>query len=181
MNKLSTRNKILEYLSSRKSATVLELSGWLSLTKADIRYQLKLLVAEGMVKRIPPSEFHPDPGRPSASFFLVSKNLPPVVSRFLDGFGSILTDPEISDSTREFILISIIQALTKDFEPRSSGTEKLNEIIVYLESLGFKARWETGNNGPKIIIFNNPAAYYLNNPLMRYDGTEKLIKILMSK
>lgn len=181
INTLKTHNKILEYLLSHKSATVLELSTWLKLTKADIRYQLKILTAEGMIRKNPPLEQHIGRGRPSASYSLISKNLPPVVSRFLDGLGSVLVDPEIDNKTREIILDSIIDSLVKDFHPSSSGSLKMNEIVTYLESLGFNAKWEAGSNGPKVIIFNNPAAFYLDNSLMRYDGTEKLIKKLMEK
>lgn len=181
MKPISTRKKILEYLLTHSSATVWELSTWLHLTKADVRYQLNLLMTEGMIQRNSPPEIHPEPGRPSASFALKSKNLPPVVSRYLEGLGSLLTDPNVEDATREFVLESIIQSLTKDFHPHSTGSQKMDEIIQYLEGLGFQAKWEPGTSGPKIIIYNNPAAFYLNHPLIRYDGTDKLIKTLLSK
>ena len=82
---------------------------------------------------------------------------------------------------REFILDSFIDSLISDFHPQGSGSIKMNQIVRYLSSLGFSAKWEAGSQGPKIILFNNPAAFYLNHPLIRYDGTEKLIQKLMSK
>ncbi|MEN6570470.1 MAG: ArsR family transcriptional regulator [Anaerolineaceae bacterium] len=179
MKKYSTRKKILELLSNHPTLTVLELSQLLKLTKADIRYQLKGMQEEGLVSKNEPAETHAGAGRPAASFSLSSGNLPPIVARFLEGIGDLLDHPDLDTEMREKILDSFIESIASNFHPRSSGSARMNEIVGYLSKLGFSARWEAGSSGPKIILYNNPAAFYLNHPLIRYDGTEKLIRKLM--
>lgn len=179
MKKYSTRKKILELLANHPALTVLDLSQLLKLTKADIRYQLKGMQEEGLVKKNEPLEIHEGAGRPAASFSLSSGNLPPIVARFLEGIGDLLDHPDLDTEMREKILDSFIDSITANFHPRSSGSARMNEIVGYLTKLGFSAKWEAGSSGPKIILYNNPAAFYLNHPLIRYDGTEKLIRKLM--
>ena len=179
MKKYSTRKKILDLLSSRASITVIDLSRLLKLTKADIRYQLSRLLDEGYIIKSPPPLEHSGPGRPASSFSLSTKNLPPIVSRFLDGIGVIFSRPEIDSLTREVILDSLIDSMLANFHPHGSGSARMNEIVRFLTSLGFSAKWEAGSSGPKIILYNNPASFYLNHPLIRYDVTEKLVHRLM--
>jgi len=181
MKKYSTRKRILELLSNHPSLTVVEFSRLLKLTKADIRYHLDGLIEEGIVKKNSPPVEHQAAGRPASSFSLASGNLPPIVARFLNGIGELLDNPNLDTRMREFILDSFIDSLISDFHPQGSGSIKMNQIVRYLSSLGFSAKWEAGIQGPKIILYNNPAAFYLNHPLIRYDGTEKLIQKLMSK
>jgi predicted ArsR family transcriptional regulator len=181
MKKYSTRKRILELLSNHPSLTVVEFSRLLKLTKSDIRYHLDGLIEEGIVKKNSPPAEHPAAGRPASSFSLASGNLPPIVARFLNGIGELLDNPSLDTRMREFILDSFIDSLISDFHPQGSGSLKMNQIVRYLSSLGFSAKWEAGSQGPKIILFNNPAAFYLNHPLIRYDGTEKLIQKLMAK
>jgi len=179
MKKYSTRKKILDLLSSRASITVSEMSRMLKLTKADVRYHLTRLADEGFVRQISPPQEHSTPGRPPSSFSLSTKNLPPIVARFLEGIGMILARPEIDSATREVILNSLIDSMLVNFHPHGSGSSRMNEIVKYLTSLGFSAKWEAGSTGPKIILYNNPASFYLNHPLIRYDVTEKLVRRLM--
>lgn len=179
MKKYSTRKKILELLTNHPSMTVLELSQLLKLTKADIRYQLNGMQEEGLVKKNDTLEKHEAAGRPAASFSLSSANLPPIVARFLEGIGDLLDHPNLDTRMREMILDSFIDSISAGFHPRGSGTSRMNEVVSYLTRLGFSAKWEAGSSGPKIILFNNPAAFYLNHPLIRYDGTEKLIRKLL--
>jgi predicted ArsR family transcriptional regulator len=181
MKQYSTRKRILELLSNHPSLTVIEFSRLLKLTKADIRYHLDGLIEEGIVKKNSPPVEHQAAGRPASSFSLSSGNLPPIVARFLNGIGELLDTPSLDTRMREFILDSFIDSLISDFHPQGSGSLKMNQIVRYLSSLGFSAKWEAGSQGPKIILFNNPAAFYLNHPLIRYDGTEKLIQKLMAK
>ncbi len=180
MKKYSTRKKILDLLSSRQSVTVIELSRLLKLTKADVRYQLARLLDEGFVLKSPPPDEHSSAGRPPSSFGLSTKNLPPIVARFLDGISMLFSRPEIDSLTRDVILDSLLDSMTANFHPHSSGSARMNEIVKYLNSLGFSARWEAGSSGPKIILYNNPASFYLNHPLIRYDVTEKLVRRLMN-
>ena len=179
MKKYSTRKKMLELLSNHPYLSVIEFSRLLKLTKADIRYHLDGLMEEGVVKKNQPSAEHPSAGRPAATFSLSSGNLPPIVSRFLEGIGDLLDHPDLDTKTREFILDSFIDSITSTFHPRGSGAARMNEIVAFLTRLGFSAKWEAGSSGPTIILFNNPAAFYLNHPLIRYDGTQKLIRKLM--
>jgi predicted ArsR family transcriptional regulator len=181
MRKYSTRNKILELLSRHPSMTVLELSAALKLTKADIRYQLHGLLDEEIVKRNSHPEEHAGAGRPAASFSISTTRLPPIVSRFLEGFGDLLENPDLEGATREKILDSFIDSIAATFHPHHTGPQKMDEVVAYLARLGFSAKWEAASNGPKIILFNNPAAFYLDHPLIRYDGTEKLIHKLIDK
>ena len=179
MKKYSTRKKILELLSNHASISVIEFSRLLKLTKADIRYHLDSLMEEGIVKKnLPPAE-HQSAGRPAATFSLSSGNLPPIVARFLEGIGDLLDHPDLDTKTREFILDSFIDSITSTFHPRGTGAAKMNEIVSFLTRLGFSAKWEASSSGPRIILFNNPAAFYLNHPLIRYDGTQKLIRKLL--
>jgi predicted ArsR family transcriptional regulator len=180
MKKYSTRKKILELLSNHPSLTVQDLSKLLKLTKADIRYHLYGLEEEGLVKVNEPPEKHVSAGRPAASFSLSSGNLPPIVARFLEGIGDLLDRPELDIEMREKILDSFIDSIISSFHPQGTGTTRMNEIVKFLTQLGFSARWEAGSSGPAIILYNNPAAFYLNHPLIRYDGTEKLIRKLMA-
>lgn len=155
-----TRERILAYLAENHVASVQVLSRAWGLTRADIRYHFNALVEEGLVELIPRDPATPVPrGRPPQLYRLpavkTSHNLPALCGALLNALQLV---PE---SSRDEVATQIGRELAQGFIPPAGSTQRLNQAVTFLSQHGYRARWEAGLHGPRILLRNCPYAAIL--------------------
>lgn len=143
----STRQRIVDYLEQRGSASARQLAQAFGMTAANIRRHLGILAGEGRIQilgtRAPGGR-----GRPEALYALAAQaNLEPLTRALLRNHGP-----------RQ------MKALAKTFLgdlPATSGpaTKRLVTAVQHLAPLGYKPHWEARPQGPQIVLGRCP---YIN-------------------
>ena len=147
-----TRQQILTYLNTHPGATALEISRYLDLTPANIRYHLGLLVTSGLIqisgKRGPGGA-----GRPTKLYNLTSRflgsNIESLLAVILETLGSDISADEILRSIAE------IMAEKAGLKP-GNRIQKYNQALEYLNQLDYHANWEAHPQGPQVILRHCP-------------------------
>lgn len=152
----SIRQLILDYLQKFLTASAAELSSNLHVTRADIRYHLKLLLEERVIEKsavIPPAF----KGRPTQLYRLSGRAQPENYLQLSEALLSINTASDtgaaILDQAAAFIASKIPNA--------KHHATQLNRLIHFLNEHAYAASWEAYANGPRIIIKNCPYAAIL--------------------
>ena len=157
----STRERILAYLAENHLASVQALSRAWGLTRADIRYHFTTLVKEGLVELVPRDPAVPvQRGRPERFYRLPSikaaHNLPDLCSALLHALRLL------PDERREEAAAQISQQMARGFSPPANATQRLSLAAAFLSERGYRARWEAGLQGPRILLRNCPYATILS-------------------
>lgn len=147
-----TRQQILTYLNTHPGATALEISRYLDLTPANIRYHLGLLVTSGLIqisgKRGPGGA-----GRPTKLYNLTSRflgsNIESLLAVILETLGSDISADETLRSIAE------IMAEKAGLKP-GYRIQKYNQALEYLNQLDYHANWEAHPQGPQVILRHCP-------------------------
>ena len=147
-----TRQQILTYLNTHPGATALEISRYLDLTPANIRYHLGLLVTSGLIqisgKRGPGGA-----GRPTKLYNLTSRslgsNIESLLAVILETLGSDISAGETLRSIAE------IMAEKAGLKP-GYRIQKYNQALEYLNQLDYHANWEAHPQGPQVILRHCP-------------------------
>jgi predicted ArsR family transcriptional regulator len=160
---ISTRERILAYLSENHIATAAVLSRATRLTGADIRYHLSGLLDDGLVERVPPgpgASASPAPsarrGRPAVAYRLAAaaqtNNLAGLAAALLDVLG-------------ESALPAVAEALAGKDLPNLAAPriQRLHGCANTLSASGYRASWEAGPNGPRVLLRACPYAAILTN------------------
>jgi len=154
----STRDQILELLQHRPNITAAEMSRALRVTRADIRYHLKLLVAQGLIVQMPaitrPGSLA-SPGRPSHTYQLSQSGRPDMLAALSSvlleiGQRSASTEPFLDQLAARLIPIDAANAL------QTSLPQRLNTSIQIINQHPYQARWEAHKAGPQVILYNCP-------------------------
>jgi len=147
-----TRQQILTYLNTHPGATALEISRYLDLTPANIRYHLGLLVTSGLIqisgKRGPGGA-----GRPTKLYNLTSRflgsNIESLLAVILETLGSDISADETLRSIAEIL------AEKAGLKP-GNRIQKYNQALEYLNQLDYHANWEAHPQGPQVILRHCP-------------------------
>jgi len=147
-----TRQQILTYLQTHSGATAVEISRYLDLTPANIRYHLGLLVRSGWVqisgKRGPGGA-----GRPIKLYNLTSRSLGSNIEYLL----TVILETLGSDKSADGILRSIAEILAgKAGLKPGNRIQKFNQALEYLNQLDYHANWEAHPEGPQVILRHCP-------------------------
>jgi len=147
-----TRQQILTYLQTHPGATAVEISRYLDLTPANIRYHLGLLVRSGWVqisgKRGPGGA-----GRPIKLYNLTSRSLGSNIEYLL----TVILETLGSDKSADGILRSIAEILAgKAGQKMGNRIQKFNQALEYLNQLDYHANWEAHPEGPQVILRHCP-------------------------
>ncbi|MCX6082770.1 MAG: helix-turn-helix domain-containing protein [Chloroflexi bacterium] len=158
MTKITSRQRILGYLSQHKGVSAQEISRALRVTAANIRYHLAILVSDGRVQNI---GFRPEQGRgrPVQVFGLGEAALGDNLTRLVDVlFGKVFEN--LPDAEIESVLESIAAGLLPMQAVETSGhiTRRLVLVIARLNLAGYAARWEAHAAAPRIIFEHCPYA-----------------------
>ena len=147
-----TRQQILTYLNTHPGATALEISRYLDLTPANIRYHLGLLVTSGLIqisgKRGPGGA-----GRPTKLYNLTSRSLGSNIESLL----AVILETLGSDISADETLRSIAEILAEKAGLKPGNRiQKYNQALEYLNQLDYHANWEAHPQGPQVILRHCP-------------------------
>lgn len=142
----STRQRILDYLEQRGSATARQLAQAFGMTAANVRRHLGILAGEGRVQ-IRGIQARNGRGRPDALYILTPQaNLEP------------LTRALLGEQSRRR-LKALAGQLIGDQPPASGpATKRLVTTVQHLAPLGYKPHWEARPRGPQIVLGRCPYA-----------------------
>ena len=148
----STRGEILSYLAKNPGASAHEISRYLEMTPANIRYHLDLLRDDGRVqvieKRSPGGA-----GRPIHLYSLTSLAL----GHNLEGLLTATLEAIRGDHGAESTLKDIASHLVRDFNfGDHNPITRINQAIDYLNQLNYHAIWEVHPEGPQIELRHCP-------------------------
>ncbi len=153
----STRQRILEYLQKEQTASVRELSRALSLTGANIRHHLSILLSNQQVDvaghRIEPR------GRPVQLYSLSRR----VLGEGLDVLADRVLD-EWFESMDEVARRRVIRSIARRLMHIDQGIQnaplsmRLSAVVEGVNRLHYLARWEAAATGPKLVFGNCPYA-----------------------
>ena len=149
-----TREKILHYLGKFPGASAEEISRYLEMTAANIRYHLGFLVDSGKVQ-VSGERPTGGAGRPIQLYNLtpaaIGFNLIPLIEAVLDNISD--------DKTGKSIRRKIAQQLAADFDGRNQAKNPINrynQALEYLNKYNYLASWEAHPEGPQIELRHCP-------------------------
>ena len=153
-----TRQQIVEYLQTNRTATPIELSRALQVTAANIRHHLKQLKQNGLVEVVGTQPLR-GRGRPMKLYSLTENAL----QHNLEGLASALlhtlpNDPDLKGEK----LAEIAANLLGDYAPSANMHARLNQAVEHLNALQYLAAWEASPSGPRVLLHNCPYALILD-------------------
>lgn len=159
----STRDRILTYLAENSYASAQSLSRAWGLTRADIRYHLNALAADGLIELAPlPSRKPAGRGRPALHYRLKAAAAP----HNLDGLCGALIEALLETGGPEGrveALKRVASRLANGFTAPAIPVHRLNEAVQFLNHRGYRSRWEASASGPRILLRGCPYAALLND------------------
>lgn len=158
----STRKRVLDYLVEHRRASAPELSRALSMTRANMRYHLEKLLADGAIEPEPPkADAIKERGRPIQVFRLSMTTRP----NNLVQLANILLDQafagNLSESHKGPLLSKLARCLAGDEELSPRLTQRLNRAVQLLNQKRYQARWEARAAAPHVTFRNCPYAAIL--------------------
>lgn len=157
---MNTRQKILDYLSSNGPSKVSEIAIKLDLTVADVRYQLKRLITESKVEPLERLQGSMR-GRPALKFAAVSQ-LPQKAAVVLLEMWTNLLLTEFPGLSYQEIAKKIWEVVKIEMDLSLVPIQRMNQILILLNSLGVAAHWLAGKHGPTVRIDRNPYTMKVN-------------------
>jgi predicted ArsR family transcriptional regulator len=166
----ATRQRILDYLDQRGSATAGQLAKAFGMTPANLRHHLSVLRSRDLVTVIgqQPSERR---GRPDFIYALSSHENSDMEQLARALLKTLRSDslPRQTEARQEILARSM---LGSNSAPANQITQRLVAAVRHLEPLGYKPRWEARPQGPQIVLGRCPyAAIIADHPeLCRMDA-----------
>ena len=156
--KPTSRLRILDHLRKHHTASALELSRALEMTRANARHHLGVLEESDLVQVI--GQRTQGRGRP-ANLFALSQH---VLGDGLDRLSSLLLD-EWSGSRSGAQGDAAMRTLGRRLGRQVSGplTARLTETIKNLNLMHYQSRWEAGAAGAHVIMGHCPYAAIIEN------------------
>lgn len=151
---ITTRQKILDYLKRNKSVSSREIARALQMTPANARHHLSILAADGRVEVI--NQRQVGKGRPEKVYRLGDK--------FMGDNLSVLVDVLLTEANGKVEM----QALGKHIAGEVDSTEqplmrRLSSTIKRLNEMHYRARWEAGAGGPRVVLGHCPYRSVIEN------------------
>lgn len=147
-----TRERILQYLQGHPPSSAREISRYLEMTPANIRYHLERLIDDGLVfiagKR--PSG---GVGRSILLYTLTSVSLGDNLIPLLQAFLSTLDESENQEQLLELIIGKMTGRI---IEGRRNRVQRFNQGVDLLNAMNYHASWEARPQGPQVELRNCP-------------------------
>jgi predicted ArsR family transcriptional regulator len=165
-----TRQRILDFLDQRGSATAGELAKMLGMTAANLRRHLGILEDRNLVAIIGqrPTEGR---GRRELIFALISNqtSVPEILTRSLL---KTLGAKNLSRKPESRLKLLAESLLGPRSEPLRQITQRLVTAVRQMQPLGYKPHWEARQAGPQMVLSRCPyAAIIADHPeLCRMDA-----------
>jgi predicted ArsR family transcriptional regulator len=156
----STRQEILEILKEERQATVEDLAEQLELTPMTIRHHLNVLQAQNLVvaSKVRRSK---KVGRPRLVYTLTDA----ADDLFPQSYGELarhlVTEVKetLSEEESDAIFRGVADRIVKDAPPAAAGQsfeDRLDQVVDFMEDLGFIMRWEKTDEGYVLANINCP-------------------------
>ena len=156
----ATRQRIMEILRERNSATVEELGKELKLTPVTVRHHLDILRSEGLVQA-PQVKRRESPGRPQ-HIYALTETADEHFPKNYAGFSKLMlhevrgrVEPKELDS----ILAGMAQRMSEQVptaQPSETMPQRLDRLIKFLNTKGYLARWRRADSGYVLQALNCP-------------------------
>jgi len=156
----ATRQRILEILKDRNTATVEELARDLGLTPVTIRHHLDILRSEGLVQA-PQVKRRDTPGRPQHVYGLTEAAdayFPKNYAGFTDMMLREMRDQVEPERMRSILNGVATRMATKVPAPALNETvpQRMERVVKFLNGQGYEASWETTEGGCLLHARNCP-------------------------
>ena len=158
------RLKIFDHIRCNQTSTVGELSRVLGVTGANIRHHLAILESNELVEIV--GQRKDGRGRPMNLYGLSRRMLGDTLDELAGGLLATCS-AESDHRAQQARLRSVAEKLAgaNNDEKESSIPRRLTRAIDRLNELHYRARWEAGAAGPRLILCHCPyAAIILNHP-----------------
>ncbi len=156
----ATRQRILEILKERGTATVEELGAELDLTPVTIRHHLDILRSEGLVQA-PKVKRRDAPGRPQHIYALTDaadeyfpKNYAGFADLMLHEIRERVEPRELDSILRNMANRMVTQA--PNALPGESTSQRMERVVRYLTGKGYNADWQPVEGGYLLRTHNCP-------------------------
>jgi predicted ArsR family transcriptional regulator len=150
----TTRQRIVEYLQSKRHGSAAELSLALQVTPANIRHHLSVLAGEGVVEVIAQHAPRSQRGRPVHVYALSKQS----AEHNLESLASALLRCSLSEGQDHSPPLRRLAQEICGSAIKSSGsqTQKLTQAVAKLNEMHYQARWEAHASGPRLILAHCP-------------------------
>ena len=151
----TTRIKILEYLRRNQTATAHEMGVSLGMTDADIRYHLAILAENGLIEVI--DRRVERRGRPENIYCVSNEALGSGLAELVEAM-AVAWWGRLEGSAQEAAIQSAAEQLAgkNEIEPGLTVTRKLALLVDRLNQLHYRAQWEAGAAGARVILGHCP-------------------------
>lgn len=156
----ATRQRILEILKGRNSATVEDLAQELELTPVTIRHHLDILRSEGLVQA-PQVKRRDTPGRPQHMYALTEaadayfpKNYAGFTDMMLHEMREQI-EPEKMRSILDGVATRMVSRAPMT-TPNEALPHRMERVVKFLNSQGYDASWEPTEGGCLLHAHNCP-------------------------
>jgi len=167
---MNTSENIIFFLTGNGPRSVKEMAESLNLTKADIRYHLKLLMHSKKIKKIEVKVNSIGRGRPAVKYEIVNEILQENLTEILKVFSNyLLSSKSLAQIADEIWLLEL-----QSFSLSASPINRINDVLQFLNRLGVRAVWIAGKYGPQVKIVDNP--YAKENPQPFYSVVDSIIQ-----
>ena len=155
----TTRQRILQQISSKHSLSASELSLTLGTTPANIRHHLAILLKEGAIEIL---EQRPGAGRgrPTRLYALAQQARAHNLDKLAD---ALLL--ELLEGLQPEERLSALGRIAGRLGKQSGGgnlTQRLNACVRLLNEMNYQARWEARSSGPRLVFGHCPYAMILS-------------------
>ncbi len=151
-----TRNRILNHLRQNRTTNIPEMSRLWGLSRADIRYHINNLVREGLVEPIHKAQsFTHSRGRPTQEYRIASQGDSGNYKDLCLALLNLVKREEIKLVFPDWPQ-TLAETLAENQAPSHTMTQSLNHSVKWLNQLGYHARWEASDRGPRILFFHCP-------------------------
>ena len=157
----STRERILAYMAEQHVASAAALSRAWGLTAADMRYHLAVLLADGLIEIVPRNPSQPaGRGRPTQCYRLAAKMQPNNLPALCHALLTVLLG-SLDAAQRTEVFQAVAESMAGEFIPATNLTRRLSQVVEVLNRAQYRARWEAGAQGPRILLRACPYAAIL--------------------
>lgn len=147
-----TQERILKYLQVHPPASAGEISRYLEMTTANIRYHLDQMQKAGQVD-VTGTRPAGGVGRPILLYSLTSSSLGENLIPLLEAFLVEISDPQQREEYIKRIVRKLIEGKVNGSRNR---VQRFNEGMEFLNSMNYHASWEARPLGPRVELRHCP-------------------------
>jgi predicted ArsR family transcriptional regulator len=147
---ITARQKVLSYLNKTRTASVREVSRALKMSAANVRHHLRVLTSDGRLE-MNSVRGREGRGRPEQVYSIPRAALGDNLS--------VLSDALWTEAGASVRVEALAKRLAGDSNIKSQPVAKrLNLLVEKINQMNYHARWEAGQQGPRILFGHCPYA-----------------------